>query len=25
MQQQKFKNTSILIKGSRSMQMEKAL
>ena len=25
MQQQKFKNTNILIKGSRSMQMEKAL
>jgi len=25
MQQQQFKNTSILIKGSRSMQMEKAL
>jgi UDP-N-acetylmuramoyl-tripeptide--D-alanyl-D-alanine ligase len=25
MQQQKFKNTNILIKGSRSMQMEKVL
>ena len=25
MKEQKFKNTNILIKGSRSMQMEKAL
>jgi hypothetical protein len=25
MQQQKFKNTNILIKGSRSMKMENAL